>query len=625
MCPHCVCRNLYINRRIIMTKRKTMRILSVLLSMIMLFSLSSVFCITTAYAETEGEWRYTVKDGKATITAYIGVGTSLTVPARLGGVSVSSVTGLANLTQQPKITSITFSSGITEIGASLCKGYTALQSVTLPNTITTIGGSAFASCPKLTGIKLPSSLVSLGASAFQNCTSLISASVTGSVTELPNSVFADCAKLGNVSLPESLTTIGASAFANCTALGSINLPASVTTIADSAFLNCSALKGALVLPAEIKTVGEFAFAGCSGVTSITIPNKAKEIKTEAFRDCTSMTACYIGKNVNKIAENIFAGCTSLDKVVFGGSYVNIKDAFDIKNAPTVYYPSSYKAEWDNYKGGAAKKAYTATSSIKISGNKNFAAGTKLNLKISITPNTSVLGKVYYITSSNPAIATVDPDGVVTGKAGGTAKITVTTINGVSETVTVKVTPKKVTGVKAVSATTSSIKVNWKAVENVTGYIVYRSAKKDSGYKEIATTITNSYTDKGLTKGSTYYYKVRAYVKSGSTTLKSASSAYDGAKATSPAPSTVSAKKAKSKVATITWGKSIGAEGYEIAMASSKNGKFKVIKTITSGSTLTYKKTGLTAGKTYYFKVRSYTTVNGAKVYSDFTKVVKVTV
>ncbi len=602
-----------------MTKRKTMKLLSLLVSLIMVFSLSSVFCITTAYAEVEGDWRYTVINGKASITAYLGVNTAITVPARLGGYSVSSVTGLAAPTQQMKITSITFSSGITELGASVCKGYPVLQSVTIPNTVTTIGGSAFANCPKLTGVKLPNSLTSIGASAFQNCTSLISATIAGNVTELPASVFADCTKLGNVVLPESLQVIGASAFANCSSLGAVNLPASVTSIESSAFLNCSNLKGAVLLPTELKTIGEFAFAGCSGITSVTIPNKAKEIKSEAFKDCSSMTHCYIGKNVNKISVNIFDGCDSLDKVVFGGSYVNIKDAFDLQHVPTVYYPTAYSSEWNSYKG--AKKSYTATTTVTIGGNQTIAAGSKLALKISVTPNTSALGKVYYITSSNPAVATVDQNGNVTGKAGGIAKITVTTINGTSRTIDVKVTPKKVTGVVAAAATTSSINVNWNAADNVTGYIVYRSTNKTSGYKKIATTITNSYTDKGLTKGATYYYKVRAYVKSGNTTLQSASSAYDGAKATSPAPSTVSAKKSKSAVAQITWGKSIGAEGYEIAMASSKNGTYKVIKTITSGSTTSFKKSGLTAGKTYYFKVRSYTTVNGKKVYSDFTKIV----
>lgn len=599
-----------------------MRILSVLLSMIMLFSLSSVFCITTAYAETDGEWRYTVSGGKATITGYAGNNTSIVVPARVGGVSVSAVTGLSPVTHQPKVTSITFSSGITEIGPSLCKGYSALQYVTIPSTVTTIGASSFASCPKLTSIKLPASVTAIGASAFQGCPSLVSANLSCNISELPMNCFADCTKLGSVTLPEGLKTIGIAAFSNCSALAGINLPASITLIDDSAFLNCTALKGNITLPLELKTLGEFAYAGCSSVTSFTIPNKVREIQSEAFSGCASMTACYVGKNVTKVAENIFTGCPKLTKVVFGGSYVNIAEAFDLNKAPTVYYPSTYSTEWANYKGGAAKKSYAPTTGIKITGNETIAAGTKLNLKVTVTPNTSILGKVYYATSSNPAVAYIDSNGAVVGKSGGVATITYTTINGTTETVTVKVTPKKVTGVKAVAATTSSIKVTWNASDSVTGYIVYRSTKKDSGYKEIATVLTNSYTDKGLTKGATYYYKVRAYVKNGKTTLQSASSACDGAKATSPAPSTVSAKKAKSTVATITWGKSIGAEGYEIAMASSKNGTYKVIKTITSGSTLSFKKTGLTAGKTYYFKVRSYTTVNGKKVYSDFTKVVK---
>lgn len=604
-----------------MTKRKTMRFLSMLVSLIMVFSLSSVFCITTAYAEIDGDWRYTVTNGKAVITGYAGAETTLTVPGKVGGYQVSAVTGIANAALQGKITSITFSAGINEIGASLCKGYSALQSITLPNTVTTIGGSAFANCPKLTGVKLPSSLTTIGASAFQACTSLYSVTIAGNVTEIPASMFADCTKLGNVTLPNALQTIGENAFMNCNALGAINMPTTLTAIGDSAFYNCSSLKGAFVLPAELKTIGELAFAGCSGITSVTIPNKIKEIKNDAFKGCASLKNCYIGKNLSKVGDNIFADCDALEKVVFGGSYVNIKNAFESGSKAIVYYPSTYKSEWANYKGGVAKKVYTATTAVTISGNETISVNDKLTLKISVTPNTSAMGKIYYVSSSNPAVATVDQDGVVTGKAGGITKVTVTTINGTSKTVTVKVTPKMVTGVVASAATTSSINVNWTAADNVTGYIVYRSTNKSSGYKKIATTITNSYTDKGLTKGATYYYKVRAYVKSGSTNLQSASSAADGAKATSPAPATVSAKKSKSKVAQITWGKSIGAEGYEIAMASSKNGTYKVIKTITSGSTTSFKKTGLTAGKTYYFKVRSYTTVNGKKVYSDFTRIV----
>ena len=61
------------------------------------------------------------------------------------------------------------------------------------------------------------------------------------------------------------------------------------------------------------------------------------------------------------------------------------------------------------------------------------------------------------------------------------------------------------------------------------------------------------------------------------------------------------------------------------MSTSSKGKFTKAGTITKSSTVTFTKSGLKAGKTYYFKVRAYTTVGGKKVYSDYTKTVKVKV
>ena len=56
------------------------------------------------------------------------------------------------------------------------------------------------------------------------------------------------------------------------------------------------------------------------------------------------------------------------------------------------------------------------------------------------------------------------------------------------------------------------------------------------------------------------------------------------------------------------------------MATSKNGKYKKVKTVKSVSTTKYTKSSLKKGKTYYFKVRSYKTVNGEKVYSEYSDV-----
>ena len=50
------------------------------------------------------------------------------------------------------------------------------------------------------------------------------------------------------------------------------------------------------------------------------------------------------------------------------------------------------------------------------------------------------------------------------------------------------------------------------------------------------------------------------------------------------------------------------------------GKYKRVKTVTKGSTVSYTKTKLKKNKKYTFKVRAYKTVNGKRVYSNFSTV-----
>lgn len=73
---------------------------------------------------------------------------------------------------------------------------------------------------------------------------------------------------------------------------------------------------------------------------------------------------------------------------------------------------------------------------------------------------------------------------------------------------------------------------------------------------------------------------------------------------------------------LTWQKAGRADGYVIYRAAGKNGTYKAIKTIKKSATLSYKDTGLTTGKTYYYKVRAYRTVNSKKVYGKYSAVKK---
>ena len=180
---------------------------------------------------------------------------------------------------------------------------------------------------------------------------------------------------------------------------------------------------------------------------------------------------------------------------------------------------------------------------------------------------------------------------------------------------------KVSGVKTESASYTSVLIRWDKVAGASGYKVYYSTSKDSGYKTLKTTSSTSYKHKKLTTGKTYYYKVRAYK---TVNGKKVYGDYSKAVKAKVAPAVVVAEKSATTYnsVTLSWKKISGASGYAVYRAESKNGEWKKIKTIKSGSTKTYKDKGLIPGKTYYYKVRAYRTVSGKNVYGAYSEVVK---
>lgn len=605
-----------------MTHSKSNRALSLVLSIVMMLSLSCVFCFDRAYAETDGLWQYTVSASGVEITGYAGNETSVSVPQTLAGKQVVSITGLYSTTKKGKVVSITLPSGLKNIKKDAFSGYTALERVSLPDNLVSIGSGAFENCTQLTGITIPSSVTLIGESAFANCPNLKTANLACGITDLPAHMFEGDKLLSVLTIAPYITSIGDQAFAGCSSLKSIVIPDTVKTIGKSAFQSCSGLTS-LTLSSELKLISENAFNGCSGLTKVFVPNKIKTIGEAAFSNCSSLKEVYISPNISVINQSVFSGCTKLTTVVFGGEYVTISNIFDVASNPTVYYPTTRASSWSGY-SDTKKESYAPTTSISVTGTTKLAQGDTSKLKIVVNPTSSKFSDIFSITSSNKGVATVTSDGTVTARGAGSATITVTDVNGTVGTAKITVTLPKPTNVTAVPKSTSSVELKWDDM-SATGYNIYRATTKTGTYKKIDTAYTNSYTNKGLTKGKTYYYKVEAFLKSNNTEIKSPQTAAVSVKVSSPAPATVSATKTKKGVATVKWGKSTGANGYEVYMATSSSGKYSKIATITSGSTLSYKKTGLTAGKTYYFKVRSYITVNGTKVYSPYTKVVKVKV
>ena len=68
------------------------------------------------------------------------------------------------------------------------------------------------------------------------------------------------------------------------------------------------------------------------------------------------------------------------------------------------------------------------------------------------------------------------------------------------------------------------------------------------------------------------------------------------------------------------GKTSTVSGYQIVCATDEKFTENVVKTTVSGKKLSKTVTGLKKGKTYYVKVRVYKTVNGKKIYGQYSSV-----
>ena len=169
--------------------------------------------------------------------------------------------------------------------------------------------------------------------------------------------------------------------------------------------------------------------------------------------------------------------------------------------------------------------------------------------------------------------------------------------------------------KAASASYNSIKLSWSGVSGATGYVIFRSSTADGTYEEIGRTTSKSYTDSGLTLGTTYYYKIAAYRTSKGLTGVGTKTGYVSAKPALSAPTVSSVKKNSSTALSVNWKQVSGADGYYVYRATSSSGTYTQIGKVESGDTVSYIDDGLTANKTYYYKVRAYRIVDGTEVLS----------
>lgn len=162
---------------------------------------------------------------------------------------------------------------------------------------------------------------------------------------------------------------------------------------------------------------------------------------------------------------------------------------------------------------------------------------------------------------------------------------------------------------------NSIKATWKAAPGASGYYVKYKKSTDSSYSGYKDAGSRLYYEKtGLSAGAKYYFRIYPYVEvGGEKYIMNATDCYRMSQGayTLKKTSISKASKASSKYMKLSWKKINGESGYQIARSKYKSKSFTVVKTVSAKYSSAKIKT--TKGKTYYYKVRAYRTVNGKKV------------
>ncbi len=170
----------------------------------------------------------------------------------------------------------------------------------------------------------------------------------------------------------------------------------------------------------------------------------------------------------------------------------------------------------------------------------------------------------------------------------------------------------------------SIKLTWKKMSDVDGYEIEKSTTSGEKFKvlaDITKKSTGSYSDKKVTMGATYYYRMRAYKKVDGKKIYGPYTKQVKQRAQVATAVITSAKRASYKSIKITWEKVSGASGYAVYKSSKKSGTYEKVETIKSGKTLTYTDEDCSCGKTYYYKVRAYRTYKKKNYYGSMSEIV----
>ncbi len=154
-------------------------------------------------------------------------------------------------------------------------------------------------------------------------------------------------------------------------------------------------------------------------------------------------------------------------------------------------------------------------------------------------------------------------------------------------------------VKVLRTTPTSMTIKWKALEDASKYIV-EYKREDGEWKALKTTKSNKKIIEKLKVGKKYYFRVKAGNSIGwGNFSKEASNT-----ALPPTPPKPTLKNMDNGIR-VYWKTMTGVTGYKIYRATSKNGSYTAVKTITNPKATCFTDKNVQKNKVYYYKVARY--------------------
>lgn len=187
-----------------------------------------------------------------------------------------------------------------------------------------------------------------------------------------------------------------------------------------------------------------------------------------------------------------------------------------------------------------------------------------------------------------------------------------TIEGSGVAILPPTTPANLT---VTNPTASSLYISWDASAGATSYTLYKATSSNGPYTELITRANTSCLDTGLSKNTTYYYKVVASNSAGSSNMSAVVSGSTDESIFAPtAPANLTVSNPTTSSLDISWDASAGATSYRLYRATSSGGIYTEIYEDVNTS---YSDTGLPYDTTYYYKVIA----SNSSVSSEFSNIV----